>query len=93
MRGRASSSACSSSATGDARTALAQMREALRTFPGYAFALDGMAQAQAALGRLRTAIRYERDAVDRVPLPQYVASSATSTAPRAGRRRRSASTR
>ena len=31
-----------------------------------------LAQAQAALGRLAAAIRYERAAVDRVPLPQYV---------------------
>jgi tetratricopeptide (TPR) repeat protein len=31
-----------------------------------------MAQAQAALGRLQRALVYERDAVARVPLPQYV---------------------
>jgi tetratricopeptide (TPR) repeat protein len=48
------------------------MRSALQSFPGYAFALDGTAQAQAALGQLQTAIGYERAAVDRVPLPQYV---------------------
>ncbi|HEX4526454.1 MAG TPA: hypothetical protein VH108_06895 [Gaiellaceae bacterium] len=58
--------------TGRPRAALVQMRVALQSFPGYAFALDGTAQAQAALGRLQTAVRYERAAVDRVPLPQYV---------------------
>jgi len=54
------------------RAAELQMRIALHAFPGYPFALDGMAQAQAALGRLRRALAYERDAVARVPLPQYV---------------------
>jgi tetratricopeptide (TPR) repeat protein len=57
---------------GRARAALAQMRIALGAFPGYPFALDGMAQTQAALGRLRAAARDEQAAVDRVPLPQYV---------------------
>jgi tetratricopeptide (TPR) repeat protein len=59
-------------ASGRTRVALVQMRVALQSFPGYAFALDGTAQVDAALGRLRTAIGYERAAVDRVPLPQYV---------------------
>jgi tetratricopeptide (TPR) repeat protein len=58
--------------SGRARAALAQMREALRAFPGYAFALDGRAQALASLGNVRGAITSERAAVDRVPLPQYV---------------------
>src|SRR5581483_82166 len=35
---------------GHARVALAQMRAALAAFPGYPFALDGMAQTQAAHG-------------------------------------------
>jgi tetratricopeptide (TPR) repeat protein len=48
------------------------MRTALVSFPGYALALDGMAQAQAALGHLARALAYEQDAVARVPLPQYV---------------------
>jgi tetratricopeptide (TPR) repeat protein len=52
--------------------ALAHMRAALAAFPGYPFALDGTAQSEAALGRLRTAVAYEQAAVDRVPLPQYV---------------------
>jgi tetratricopeptide (TPR) repeat protein len=58
--------------SGDARAALAQMRDALRSFPGYAFALDGEAQAEASLGRSAAAAASERAAVDRVPLPQYV---------------------
>lgn len=58
--------------TGHPRAALLQMRAARDSFPGYAFALDGTAQADAALGRWRAAIGYEQAAVDRVPLPQYV---------------------
>jgi tetratricopeptide (TPR) repeat protein len=48
------------------------MRIALATDSSYFVALDGMAQVQAARGRLRSAIAYERAAVDRVPLPQQV---------------------
>ena len=58
--------------TGRPRSALLQTRDALRSFPGYAFALDGTAQAEAALGHWQDAIGYEQAAVDRVPLPQYV---------------------
>jgi tetratricopeptide (TPR) repeat protein len=49
------------------------MRLALASFPGYAFALDGLAQAEAALGHVRHARSLEARAVARVPLPQYVA--------------------
>jgi len=59
---------------GRPRAAERQMQIALSSFPGYAFALDGMAQAQAALGRRARALVYEQDAVARVPLPQYVAT-------------------
>jgi tetratricopeptide (TPR) repeat protein len=59
--------------SGHARSALTQMREALTLFPGYYFALDGMAQAEAGLGNLATAARLEQQAVAKVPLPQYVA--------------------
>ena len=55
------------------RKALREMRTALVLDPGYYVALDGMAQVQAAVGRLREAISNERAAVDRVPLPQHVA--------------------
>ena len=58
--------------TGHPRAAFLQMRIALRSFPGYALALDGTAQADAALGRWHAAIGSEQAAVDRVPLPQYV---------------------
>jgi tetratricopeptide (TPR) repeat protein len=58
--------------SGRYRKAERYMRVALRSFPGYAFGLDGMAQAQAALGRLPKALTYEAQAVARVPLPQYV---------------------
>jgi len=58
--------------TGHPGAAEADMRAALRSFPGYAFGLDGMAQVQAALGRLSHAIAFEQQAVARVPLPQYV---------------------
>ncbi len=58
--------------TGRARAAADDMRSALASFPGYAFALDGLAQAEAALGKLGRARSLEAQAVARVPLPQYV---------------------
>ncbi len=54
------------------REAAAEDRTALRVFPGYAFALDALARAQASEGRLKAAIASEQEAVDRIPLPQYV---------------------
>jgi tetratricopeptide (TPR) repeat protein len=57
---------------GRARTALTQLHESLQLYPDYYFALDGMAQVQAALGHLRAARAYELRAVAKVPLPQYV---------------------
>jgi tetratricopeptide (TPR) repeat protein len=59
-------------ATGRPGQAAAAIRGALAIFPGYYLALDAMAQAQAALGRMDAALAYERAAVDRIPLPQYV---------------------
>jgi tetratricopeptide (TPR) repeat protein len=59
--------------TGHAAAAASDMRVALASFPGYAFALDGLSQAEAALGHLRRARLLEAQAVARVPLPQYVA--------------------
>jgi tetratricopeptide (TPR) repeat protein len=58
--------------TGRPRLAAIEMRQALELFPGYAFGLDGMAQTQVALGHVTTALRYEQEAVNRIPLPQYV---------------------
>src|SRR5439155_2478348 len=43
-------------------------------FPHYAYALDALAQAEGARGHYRNAIALERQAVDVVPLPQYVAA-------------------
>jgi tetratricopeptide (TPR) repeat protein len=43
-------------------------------FPGYAYGLDALAQAEAALGHYGRAIALERQAVDLIPLPQYAAA-------------------
>jgi tetratricopeptide (TPR) repeat protein len=51
-----------------------QDRQALWAFPGYAYALDALARAEAGLGHYRKAIRYEQAAVNRIPLPQYVST-------------------
>lgn len=58
--------------SGKARAGLHQMRIALASFPDYALALDGLAQAESALGHRRAAVAAERTAVARTPLPQYV---------------------
>jgi tetratricopeptide (TPR) repeat protein len=47
-------------------------RAALAAFPGYVFALDGLARVEAARGRHAGAIGLARRAVDAVPLPQFV---------------------
>jgi tetratricopeptide (TPR) repeat protein len=52
--------------------ALREYRVANATFPDYAYGLDAQAQVEAALGRLPKAIRLEQQAVDLIPLPQYV---------------------
>jgi tetratricopeptide (TPR) repeat protein len=51
-----------------------QYRAALGAFPNYAYALDALAQVQAARGHLRAAIALEGRAVDAIPLPQFVAA-------------------
>src|SRR5919204_2685887 len=61
-------------ATGDLAAAERQYRLALAVFPGYVYALDPLAQVEAARGRMRAAIRLEQEAVDRIPLPQFVAA-------------------
>ena len=53
--------------------AAAEARSALRAFPDYALGYDALAWAQFARGRLQQAIRSEQEAVNRIPLPQYVA--------------------
>jgi tetratricopeptide (TPR) repeat protein len=52
--------------------ALREVRLANLTFPEYAYGLDAQAQVEEALGRLQTAVALERQAVDLIPLPQYV---------------------
>lgn len=51
-----------------------QYRAALVLFPGYVHALDGLAQVEAARGRLARAVALERRAVEAMPLPQFAAS-------------------
>jgi len=52
--------------------ALAQARAAVRAFPGYAPAYDALAWAEYGRGHVQEAIAAEHEAVDRIPLPQYV---------------------
>jgi tetratricopeptide (TPR) repeat protein len=51
-----------------------EYRSALAVRPGYVYAFDGLAQVEAARGRLRLAVVYERRAVETIPLPQFVAA-------------------
>lgn len=52
--------------------AAAHLRSALRTFPGYVYALDALAQVEIARGQIRRATALERRAVETIPLPQFV---------------------
>jgi tetratricopeptide (TPR) repeat protein len=52
--------------------ALHQFESANGIFPNYAYGLDALAAAEAALGHAQRAITYERQAVNLIPLPQYV---------------------
>jgi tetratricopeptide (TPR) repeat protein len=58
---------------GQVAPALAQAHAAVRAFPGYAPAYDALAWAEYGRGHVREAIAAEQEAVDRIPLPQYVA--------------------
>jgi tetratricopeptide (TPR) repeat protein len=49
-----------------------EFRRALFALPGYVYALDGLARVEAARGRHRRAIELARQAVDTVPLPEFV---------------------
>ena len=62
--------------SGDVLRAEDQFRSALAVFPGYVYALDGLARVAAARGRYGAAIGLARRAVARVPLPQFVATLA-----------------
>ena len=59
---------------GQVNAAAREFRAALAALPGYVFALDGLAQAEAARGRYGTAIALARRAVDTIPLPQFLAT-------------------
>ena len=59
---------------GRAAAAEHEYRSALAIRPGYVYALDGLAQVEAARGHLRRAVSYERRAVETMPLPQFVAA-------------------
>jgi tetratricopeptide (TPR) repeat protein len=50
-----------------------EYRLALAYFPRYPYGLDALAQVEAALGHRSQAIALERQAVEAIPLPQYVA--------------------
>jgi tetratricopeptide (TPR) repeat protein len=58
---------------GELGPALAQARAALRAFPGYAPAYDALAWAEYGRGHVGAALAAEQLAVNRIPLPQYVA--------------------
>jgi tetratricopeptide (TPR) repeat protein len=59
---------------GRLEAAAAEDRQALFAFPDYAYALDALARAEAGMGHYRSAIRFEQQAVNRIPLPQYVST-------------------
>jgi tetratricopeptide (TPR) repeat protein len=59
-------------AAGRLADAASQYRAALEVFPGYHYALDALAQVEAARARLGPAIALERRAIVTIPLPQYV---------------------
>ena len=54
--------------------ARAQYLRALHALPGYVYALDALAQVDAARGRSARAIAFERRAIATAPLPQFVAT-------------------
>lgn len=61
---------------GELGRARAHFQGALRAFPGYVYALDWLARAEAAAGRYSKAVSLAQQAVDAVPLPQFVATLA-----------------
>jgi tetratricopeptide (TPR) repeat protein len=73
-RGRTSSSGLIYLSVGRYKAAAVEDRYALFVFPDYAYALDALARAEAGLGHYRAAIQFEQQAVNRIPLPQYVST-------------------
>ena len=61
---------------GELTQARQAFRSALAVLPGYPFALDGLARAEAARGRSARAIDLAQRATEAVPLPQFVATLA-----------------
>lgn len=59
---------------GQVDNAAVEFGRALTAFPGYVHALDGLALVAAARGQTARAIALERQAVERIPLPQFVAT-------------------
>jgi tetratricopeptide (TPR) repeat protein len=60
------------SGRGDLDAARREYRAALAAFPGYVYALEGLAHVEAAGGRLDDAIALAREAAETAPLPQFV---------------------
>jgi tetratricopeptide (TPR) repeat protein len=58
--------------TGRVAAAESEYRSALAIFPRYVYALDALAQVEAAKGNLAQALKLEQRAVAEVPLPQFV---------------------
>jgi tetratricopeptide (TPR) repeat protein len=56
----------------EVRRAEREFRGALVAFPGYAYALDGLARVEAARGRYGRAIELARQAAETVPLPEFM---------------------
>jgi tetratricopeptide (TPR) repeat protein len=61
---------------GDLSSARREYRAAIAAFPGYVYALDGLAHVEAALGHRAKAIELASAAASRVPLPQFVVTLA-----------------
>jgi tetratricopeptide (TPR) repeat protein len=57
---------------GELRAAAREHQAALAAFPGYVYALDGLARTEAARARVGRAIALEQAAVERYPLPELV---------------------
>jgi len=57
----------------DYRDAQRRYENALTAFPDYVYALDALAALRFAQGRYHDAVALEQRAVDRIPLPQFVA--------------------
>ncbi|MDP9236202.1 MAG: tetratricopeptide repeat protein [Chloroflexota bacterium] len=60
--------------TGDLARARAQYQQSLDVFPNYVHALAGLGRVAAAGGDYKTAAGFYTEAIDRVPLPEYVSA-------------------